>query len=61
MYGTYHTRICIWYDHTCMVQVIASYVHGAYETPLVFIKAGENRDSSRDSGELEMTIALACS
>ena len=34
-YGTYHTRIRIWYNHTRMVRIIVPYAYGAYETPLV--------------------------
>ena len=36
-YGTYHTRIRIWYNHTRMVRIIVPYAYGAYETPLVYI------------------------
>ena len=36
-YGTYHTRIRIWYNHTRMVRIIAPYAYGAYETSLVYI------------------------
>ena len=33
-YGTYHTRIRIWYNHT---RIIVPYAYGEYETPLVYI------------------------
>ena len=36
-YGTYHTRIRIWYNHTRMVRIIVPYAYGAFETPLVYI------------------------
>ena len=35
-YGTYHTRIRIWYDHMHMVRIIVPYAYGAYETTGVY-------------------------
>ena len=36
-YGTYHTRIRIWYNHTRIVRIIVPYAYSVYETPLVYI------------------------